>query len=99
MDVREKLVDIVEFHTDFLSRDTIDSIVDNIIAEGVTVHEWISVKEKLPKPGDDVLVVVFDGYDTYVDMDCLVRDGKWCFETEKHKITHWQPMPKPTKGE
>ena len=97
MDVREKLVKLIrhEVVPYFAER-----IADHLIANGVTVQEWISVKdERKPKYGEDVLVVVFDGYDTYTDTDCLIRDGKWCYETENHKVTHWQPMPQPPKGE
>ena len=64
------------------------------------VQEWISVNdERKPKEGEDVLVAVFDGYDTYTDIDCLMRNGKWCFETENYKVTHWMEKPKPPKGE
>ena len=100
MDVREKLVELLCSNS--LHRDgvTMYDVADHLIANGVTVQEWISVKDKRkPKYGEDVLVVVFDGYDTYTDTDCLMRDGKWCFETENHKVTHWQPMPQPPKGE
>ena len=104
MDVREKLVELLErafesFIDDPYCIPDEREFADHLIANGVTVQEWISVNEKLPKPGEDVLVVVFDGYDTYTDTDCLMRDGKWCYETENHKVTHWQPMPQPPKGE
>lgn len=57
MEVREKLVEIIKFYADFLSRDTIDSIVDNIIAEGVTVQQWIPVKDRLPEAETEVLIL------------------------------------------
>ena len=77
-----------------------DRFADHLIAHGVTVQEWIPVNdERKPKEGEDVLVAVFDGYDTYTDMDCLMRDGKWCFETENYKVTHWMEKPQPPKGE
>ena len=112
MDVREKFVELLmEFP---LAYDVCDKqekkecgdtpccecLANHLIAHGVTVQEWISVNdERKPKHGEDVLVVVFDGYDTYTDTDCLMRNGKWCYETENHKVTHWQPMPQPPKGE
>ena len=82
-------------------RDT-DDVVKVFVPldNGVTVQEWIPVNdERKPKEGEDVLVAVFDGYDTYTDIDCLMRDGKWCFETENYKVTHWMEKPKPPKGE
>ena len=104
MDVREKLVELVHnarmnalWHN---APNPSEYITDMLMEDGVTVQEWISVKdERKPKAGEDVLVVVFDGYYTYTDTDCLMRDGRWCYETENHKVTHWQPMPQPPKGE
>ena len=92
------------FSTDFAATVVID-ILNNIVkcqpaADVEPVQEWIPVNdERKPKEGEDVLVAVFDGYDTYTDMDCLMRDGKWCFETENYKVTHWMEKPKPPKGE
>lgn len=111
MDVREKLVELFfdaqqtvsvpyGMETEKAKRCVFEQLADLLIANGVTVQEWVSVNdERKPKHGEDVLVVVFDGYDTYTDTDCLMRNGKWCYETENHKVTHWQPMPQPPKGE
>lgn len=102
--VKEKLVELLdEVHHKPLGKEYLErlaTIADYLIANGVTVQQWISVNdERKPKAGEDVLVVVFDGYDTYTDIDFLMRDGKWCFETENHKVTHWMKMPQPPKGE
>ena len=113
MDVREKLVELLKtnacpspFMCDPACRyygfeDCFpERFADYLIDHGVTVQEWISVDdERKPKEGEDVLVAVFDGYDTYTDIDCLMCDGKWCFETENYKVTHWMEKPKPPKGE
>ena len=99
MDVGEKLVELIE-SARYWGSNTSEEIADHLISNGVTVQEWISVNdERKPKEGEGVLVAVFDGYDTYTDMDCLMRDGKWCFETENYKVTHWMEKPKPPKGE
>ena len=99
MDVKEKLVELIE-SARYWGSNTSEEIADHLIAKGVTVQEWIPVNdERKPKEGEDVLVAVFDGYDTYTDMDCLMRDGKWCFETENYKVTHWMEKPQPPKGE
>ena len=99
MDVREKLVELIE-SARYWGSNTSEEIADHLISNGVTVQEWIPVNdERKPKEGEDVLVAVFDGYDTYTDMDCLMRDGKWCFETENYKVTHWMERPEPPKGE
>ena len=99
MDVKEKLVELIE-SARYWGSNTSEEIAENLIDHGVTVQEWIPVNdERKPKEGEDVLVAVFDGYDTYTDMDCLMRDGKWCFETENYKVTHWMEKPQPPKGE
>ena len=99
MNVREKLIDLLTGYSIDAQPD-VEYVADHLIAHGVTVQEWISVKdERKPKEGEDVLVAVFDGYDTYTDIDCLTRDGKWCFETENYKVTHWMEKPEPPKGE
>ena len=107
MDVREKLVELLKnakaaMKSENLSCDIARNmfVVDFMMDNGVTVQEWIPVNDKRkPKEGEDVLVAVFDGYDTYTDIDCLMRDGKWCFETENYKVTHWMEKPEPPKGE
>ena len=99
MDVMEKLVDLIE-SARYWGSDTSAEIADYLITNGVTVQEWIPVNdERKPKEGEDVLVAVFDGYDTHTGIDCLMRDGKWCFETENYKVTHWMEKPEPPKGE
>ena len=107
MNVREKLVELLQnakaaMKSENLSCDIARNmfVVDFMMSNGVTVQEWIPVNdERKPKEGEDVLVAVFDGYDTYTDIDCLARDGKWCFETENYKVTHWMEKPEPPKGE
>ena len=102
MNVREKLIDFIidAKRTDPETGSFTEYLADNLIAHGITVQEWIPVNdERKPKEGEDVLVAVFDGYDTYTDIDCLARDGKWCFETENYKVTHWMEKPEPPKGE
>ena len=98
MDVREKLVELLAPTS--LNFEEATYLADYLVKNGVTVQEWISINdERKPKEGEDVLVVVFDGYDTYTDIDCLMHDGKWCFETENYKVTHWMEKPEPPKGE
>ena len=61
---------------------------------------WISVKdERKPKVGEEVLVVIFNGHETYIDTDFLVSDREWYIESEKRKVTHWMPLPEPPKEE
>ena len=50
MDVREKLVELLEKTPGIgWSPSAREIIVDHLIAHGVTVQDWISVKDKLPE--------------------------------------------------
>lgn len=82
----------------------VEAVAENLLAHGVTVHEWISVKDRLPYAeygeSDDVLTV-----DEHGIVDVLYFDGGcWCYPTGEvrykwSKITHWMPLPEPPKGE
>ena len=75
-----------------------------MIANGVTVQEWISVKDRLPKEFVSVLVympseapfpTVHEGY--YVEKDeCFMVHICGSVYTS---VTHWMPLPQPPKGE
>ena len=57
---------------------------------------WISVKDKLPEPYENVLVFGnFNGIATY-RVDYLDDYGRW-FRT--FYVTHWRTLPEPPKGE
>ena len=114
MDIREKLIELL---TEFYGCDPmyydVDVVAnaDHLVAHGVTAHEWISVKDKLPPYNHDVLVyrpnmamkIVVDSYDGYYGED----DGEWYEGWAKYGkdihnnplITHWMPLPHPPKGE
>ena len=75
MDVREKLVELLSYFADGYSVENrhivggqkVCEIVDHLIAHGVTVQEWISVKDGLPEKGEEFLCVfkngrIYDGY-------------------------------------
>ena len=79
--------------------ETVADIADHLIANGVTVQEWISVKEDLPKDRDWVLVN-HTGYATpkkakYKDdfsphLPVFLIDGD---NGNKGEVTHWMPLP------
>ena len=67
MDVKEKLVEIVKRAAHLcLPSNTkdfhIDMFVTDLIAHGVTVQEWISVKDRLPEDGEILLIYDGDAY-------------------------------------
>ena len=105
MDVMEKLVELL---TEFYGCDpmyyNVDAlaIADHLIANGVTVQEWISVKDRLPEDDSDVIAYLRTGeegrifpanYAKGVWFDCIFN--KRVTET----TTHWMPLPEPPKGE
>ncbi len=110
MDVREKLVGLIAQSRVTITSDSAcingsEYIADRLIANGVTVQEWISVKDKLPNDREWVLVW-HTGYATpkkakYKDdfsphLSVFLIDGD---NGNKGEVTHWMPLPQPPKGE
>ena len=101
MDVREKLVELLcnlptpEFviGTRRAGKKLITAgfIADHLIANGVTVQEWISVDDRLPKNSDNVLVCHNNGLVT----TNAWLGSNWWFNNERNQITHWMPLPEP----
>ena len=104
MDVREKLVEIIQSSVGGCARFWAEVIADDLIAHGVTVQEWIPVTEKLPEIGQKCLIanreIVVRGW--------LRPDGVWKTGVSSDDIwskfslcppTHWMPLPHPPKGE
>ena len=108
MDVREKLVELLE-EIPHPQRLYPDLYLDRIIAKGVTVQEWISVKDRLPETnGCHVWVIAcVDGKRSCVRMferkmvrGKMVERFKYPWESiSDENITHWCDLPQPPKGE
>ena len=106
MDVREKLVELISdslWSIEIACRSTPDidpasTIAANLISHGVTVQEWISVADELPKKQGFYRVYHKNSKsicDRFYHKDCPdlfvnVRDDP---------ITHWKPIEQPPKGE
>ena len=102
MDVREKLVELIE-SARYWGSNTSEEIADHLLRNGVTVQEWISVDDRLPEPFVSVLVHM-PGEEPFptVHEGFISNDGIWqsaMFRREPGEVTHWQPMPQPPKGE
>lgn len=113
MDVREKLVELL---TDNLPRcgnlprwdnplqlscdEQVQRIADHLIMNGVTVQEWIPVKDRLPENVKEGLLIALRW--GAVDIGWC-EDGRWgsefVDEYEDGEVTHWMPLPQPPKGE
>ena len=114
MDVKEKLVELLDrfVYDDWYSN---GDIAEKLIANGVTVQEWISVNDRLPIeeakaheqgwPGEycEFLVMIEKGSlptTLYYDLE----ENEWfrintALERETYEVTHWMPLPLPPKGE
>lgn len=66
--------------------------------ESNPLNEWISVKDRLPRCGDRVIMT--DG--VFVCEAFLSISGKWKrngIDWIESEITHWMPMPEPPEME
>ena len=100
MDVREKLVELIlstDLSLSYSRESDALNIADVLIAHGVTVQEWISVKDRLPEKMQKVLTVSDTGY---IHVDYVDKFGVWIGDLVRFcKVTHWMPLPQPPKGE
>jgi hypothetical protein len=71
---------------------------DHLIANGVTVQEWISVKDRLPEYEEPVM-----GWDAEMRDMGIVNFiyGQFfdILDMSETNVTHWMPLPQPPKGE
>ena len=104
--VKEKLVEIIQNSVGGCARHWAEVIADGLIANGVTVQEWISVKDRLPKIRDDGFVDAFLVTDGSLAHIAYFVDGEWIFTDNGemkqpmfYDVTHWCYLPQPPKGE
>ena len=73
MDVREKLIDILLQKP---NKCTFEQLADFLIAHGVTVQEWISVKDRLPEQDGEYLIYKVWGTRGWCDKLYFAKDGR-----------------------
>ena len=79
---REKLIELI-YHSGILCKtcgeDTdsycAETIADHLIANGVTVQQWIPVSERFPEKSDRYLVLFDDGHCMDAEYDQCMDDG------------------------
>ena len=101
MDVREKLIDLLTGHSIDTQQD-VEYVADHLIMNGVTVQEWISVTERLPEEKVNCIVHYKHAYcdnDDYWAIGICFYDGEKFQIDLLYKVTHWQYLPQPPKGE
>ena len=94
MDVREKLIEILRkpiFPHELV--DPIEAVADYLLDSGVTVQEWISVNDRLPKPFENVIVF----RDGKISIDYNEGNGWFAYDFNGKRVTHWMPLPQPAK--
>ena len=97
---REKLYEmIVDAENEFYKKHhyaedskRIECVVDFLLANGVTMQQWIPLTEE--KPGRDERVLVFFEGMRGTQAETQVMLG-WAIDGS---ATHWQPLPEPPKG-
>ena len=107
MDMKEKLVEVfcsaLGVEPDFQNAEAM-AFVEELIAHGVTVQEWISVKDSLPE--GECLAVSMKTGPAYKEMligyvgESLSWDTGYECESDGEilpNVTHWMPLPEPPK--
>ena len=101
MDVREKLVELIE-SARYWGSGTSEEIADHLISNGVTVQEWISVDDRLPEEKVNCIVHYKHAYcdnDDYWAIGMCFYDGEKFQLAPAYKVTYWMPLPERPKGE
>ena len=106
---REKLIEALEgllvdygATAIFFTKGEAEVIADHLIANGVTVQEWISVKDRLPERNMQCVCRYVFGNDTqsfFQVLDYFATDKQPHFQHElggsRMRVTHWMPLPQP----
>ena len=100
MDVREKLVEIIQNSVGGCARHWAEVIADGLIAHGVTVQEWISTDKRMPTQEDASTEYVFTAYknENCYDVNISLWDTVIAYPD---LYDYWMPLPlpQPPKGE
>ena len=100
MDIREKLVELIAETIELYPSER-EELADGLIANGVTVQEWISVKDRLPEAGGYVVCIAKrNPFSRFMPMVARIEKNGWVNPiTEQYisEVTHWMPMPQPPK--
>lgn len=101
MTEREKLIEILGGMSGIAWSPSVRGIIaDYLLANGVTVQQWIPVPERLPDKEGNYLVATNKGKvaESHFFPECDIvpwkhRDAVFCYPG----VTHWMPMPEPPK--
>ena len=103
MDVREKMIEILRkpiFPHELV--DPTEAVADYLLDSGVTVQEWISVKDMMPEAGGYVVCIAKrNPFSRFMPMVARIEKNGWVNPiTEQYisEVTHWMHIPEPPKG-
>ena len=103
MNVREKLVELIDNMLPHEGKTFEEALADHLISNGVTVQEWISVDDELPEVGGYVVCIAKrNPFSRFMPMVARIEKNGWVNPiTEQYisDVTHWMPIPQPPKGE
>ena len=103
MDIREKLVKLLKTSPTRNGYTDLEDVADHLIANGVTVQEWIPVDERLPEVGGYVVCIAKrNPFSRFMPMVARIEKNGWANPiTEQYisEVTHWMPIPELPKGE
>lgn len=98
---REMLIELLQGASDkyinLLSFEK-ELIADHLITNGVTVHKWIPVTERLPDQNTRVLVYLGKRPSIYTRIDTDRMRGDFWIRWHG-VVTHWMPLIDPPKGD
>ena len=100
--MREKLIELLQHDNCPLFMvfgDKVDVLADYLIANGVTVQQWIPVAERLPEDGDRVIACGAKGGVFMIRATSIAGFGKVDGASSHRCYTHWMPLPEPSEGE
>ena len=101
MDVREKLVELLQVDLSGSDGYEPELIADYMLDHGVTVQEWISVDERLPENFISVLGYMTDAGEFPPVRECYTVGNEFFFPAlgDVHPVSHWCELPQPPRGE
>ena len=104
MDASGKLIEILSkpiFPHELV--DPTEAVADYLLDSGVTVQEWVSVKDRMPEAGRYVVCIAKrNPFSRFIPMVARIEKNGWVNPiTEQYisEVTHWMPMPELPKGE
>ena len=104
MSARDRLIELLEnsegaIYWSGTDKSFIEKIADYLIANGVTVNEWISVKDRLPEVAGYYMTCDKYGniHTFFYSPGCKYPFYISPYDNRYYMPTHWMPLPEPPK--